>query len=83
MKKELNDNSSMLNTSRSMLLFLQPDYQAVFYQVPLSVAIRKDYRPVQHRKPCEKPLQYATDEELKRTRQQQHYAQLKTGTKQQ
>lgn len=45
-------------------------------EVPLSVAIRSDYHPVQYRKQTANPQQYATDEGLKRERQQQHKAWL-------
>ncbi len=41
-------------------------------QVPLSEAIRSDYDPVQYRKLAPNSEQSATDEGLKRQRQQQH-----------
>lgn len=65
--KKANLNSQLFNVLTAAPLDTDTEQQ-----VPLNVAIRKDYHPVQYRKQAEDLQQYATDEGLKRERQQQH-----------
>lgn len=76
--KNLNVDSQSTNSSVPNPCSTSPDQQ-----VPLSVAIRKDYRPLQYRRSYENPQQSTTDEGLKRERQQQHKAQLEKMNNQQ
>lgn len=76
--KNVNVDSPSTNSSVPDPRSISPDQQ-----VPLNVAIRKDYRPIQYRRSYENPQQSATDEGLKRARQQQHKAQLEKMNNQQ
>lgn len=69
--KNLNVDSPSTNSSVPDPRSTSPDQQ-----VPLNVAIRTDYHPLQYRRSYENPQQSATDEGLKRERQQQHKKQL-------
>ncbi len=65
--KKSNLNSQLFNVLTDVPLDNDSEQQ-----VPLNVAIRRGYRPVQYRKQTEDMQQYATDEGLKRERQKQH-----------
>ncbi|QEY18260.1 hypothetical protein D0C16_21085 [Cellvibrio sp. KY-GH-1] len=65
--KKLNLNSQLFSVLTAVPLDTDSEEQ-----LPLNVAIRRDYQPLKYRKPIENLQQSATDEGLKRERQQQH-----------